>query len=262
MDASPPDDRNGHQDGCTGHPRQGPLNVKAFGGPTPATGPSFPLSSRLTTRGENTPDTGGDSTFPIHPPTHPRIDDAGARKADPVGMTLTDYVLDIGLIAVVFLQIRGRQLTLRTLLLPIAICGWAMANYLHGIPTAGNDLALVALATSLGITLGGLSGYFTRVTADPDGVPSAKAGVAAAILWVAGVGTRFALQLYATHGGAGAIGRFSAAHSITSGEAWGAALILMALGEAIARTAVTAYRGYRVSPANFVRRPTMITSGG
>jgi len=189
------------------------------------------------------------------------MDDAGARKADPVGMTLTDYILDIGLIAVVFLQIRGRRLTLRTLLLPVAICGWAIANYLHGIPTAGNDLALVALATFLGITLGGLSGYFTRVTAGPDGVPMAKAGVLAAVLWVAGVGTRFAFQLYATHGGAGAIGRFSAAHSITSGEAWVAALILMALGEALARTAVTAYRGYRVSPAIFVRRPSMITAG-
>ena len=177
-------------------------------------------------------------------------------------MTLTEYILDIGLIAVVFLQIRGRRLTLRTLLLPVAICGWAMANYLHGIPTAGNDLALVALATSLGIALGGLSGHFTRVTADTDGVPIAKAGVLAAILWVTGVGTRFAFQLYATHGGAGAIGRFSAAHAITTSEAWVAALILMALGEALTRTAVVAYRGHKVSPAIFGRRPSMITAGG
>ena len=65
----------------------------------------------------------------------------------------------------------------------------------------------------------------------------------AAILWVVGVGTRFAFQLYATHGGAGAIGRFSAAHSITSSEAWVAALLFMAIGEALTRTAVVAFRG-------------------
>lgn len=183
-------------------------------------------------------------------------------------MTLTDYILDIGLIAVVFLQIRGRRLTLRSLILPVAICAWAIANYLHGIPTAGNDLPLVALAASIGITLGGFSGYFTKVTANPEGIPFAKAGAVAAALWVAGVGTRLAFQLYATHGGSPAIGRFSAAHSITSSEAWVAALILMALGEAIMRTAVLAYRGYQVSPANFgwpvrrsTSRPSMITAG-
>ena len=171
-------------------------------------------------------------------------------------MSLTDYVLDIGLIAIVLLQIRGRRLTLRSLLLPIGITLWAAANYLHGIPTAGHDLLLVALATTLGVTSGVLSGYFTRVTPGADGAPMAKAGAIAAILWVAGVGTRFAFQLYATHGGTASIARFSAAHSITSGNAWAAALILMAIGEAFTRTAVVAYRGYQLSPAQFMARPS------
>jgi hypothetical protein len=179
-------------------------------------------------------------------------------------MTITDYLLDISLIAIVFLQIRGRRLTLRSLLLPIAITFWAASNYLHGIPTAGNDFLLVAIGTTLGVTSGVLSGHYTRVTADADGTPMAKAGALAAILWVAGVGTRFAFQLYATHGGAGAIARFSAAHSITSGSAWAAALILMALGEALTRTLVVAYRGYQLSPTHFLRptaQPSMIAAG-
>lgn len=33
-------------------------------------------------------------------------------------MTFSDYLLDLALIGVVFLQIRGRRLTLRSLLLP------------------------------------------------------------------------------------------------------------------------------------------------
>ena len=46
-----------------------------------------------------------------------------------------------------------------------------------------------------------LSGKFTSVYADVDGVPMAKAGLIAAALWILGTGTRLAFQLYATHGG-------------------------------------------------------------
>ncbi len=159
-------------------------------------------------------------------------------------MTFTDYAIDITLIALVILQIRGRRLTGRALLLPVVLVGYVAANYLHGIPTAGNDLIVVAGAATLGIALGVLCALFTTVKPGPDGHPVAKAGLIAAVLWVLGTGTRLAFQLYATHGGAGAIGRFSASHSITSSEVWVAALILMAMGEALARTGVLALRAY------------------
>jgi hypothetical protein len=176
-------------------------------------------------------------------------------------MNLTDYVLDISLIALVLIQIRGRRITVHNLIPPVLISGWAAVNYLHGIPTAGNDLVLVGLAAGLGITLGALCGLFTRVDTDHDGRPVAKAGLIAAVLWVAGVGTRLAFQLYVTHGGSAAVGRFSATHSITSSEAWVAALILMAVGEALTRTAVVAYRGYQAAPSHFLGRPSMIAAG-
>jgi hypothetical protein len=189
------------------------------------------------------------------------VDDPPGDEADTVCMTLTDYAIDIALIALVFLQVRGRRLTARSLILPVALVGWAASSYLHGIPTAGNDLVVVVAGAAAGITLGVLTGTFTSVRPDAEGHAFAKAGLAAATLWVLGVGTRFAFQLYASHGGAGAIGRFSTAHSITSGEAWVAALILMALGEAVARTSVLGLRAYALAPSQFFARTTMIGAG-
>jgi hypothetical protein len=176
-------------------------------------------------------------------------------------MTFSDYFIDIALIALVVLQVRGRRLTLHSLLLPVALSSWAAITYLHGIPTAGNDLVLVVLGAGLGITLGALAGFFTNVTVGADGHPFAKAGALAAILWVAGVGTRLAFQLYVSHGGASAIARFSASHSITSVEAWVAALILMAVGEALTRNAVVAFRGYQLAPMHFLGQTGMIDAG-
>jgi hypothetical protein len=110
------------------------------------------------------------------------VDDGAGRAADTVLMTLTDYALDISLIAIVLLQIRGRRLTARSLLLPVILVGWAATNYLHGVPTAGNDLLLVVASASVGATLGILSGLFTTVQLGPDGIPYAKAGLVAATL--------------------------------------------------------------------------------
>lgn len=160
-------------------------------------------------------------------------------------MTTTDYLIDIGLIALVILQVRGRRLSARNLLIPVGLVTWVAASYLHGVPTAGNDLALVALFAGTGTALGLGAGLLTRVRSGPDGIV-AKAGAAAAVLWILGVGTRLAFQLYASHGGGAAIAHFSTRHDITSTEAWVAALILMAMGEALARTAVIATRAYRL----------------
>jgi hypothetical protein len=158
-------------------------------------------------------------------------------------MTFTDYLIDIALIAVVLLQIRGRRLTFGSLIIPIGIVVYAATQYLHSVPTAGNDLWLVGIGLTAGMALGVLTGLFTSVRSSAQGA-YAKAGIAAATLWLVGVGTRFAFQLYASNGGGAAIERFSAHHAITSSAAWTAALILMALGEVVARTAVLGARGW------------------
>ena len=176
-------------------------------------------------------------------------------------MTLSDYILDLGLIGLVFIQLRGRRLTVRDLLLPIVIVGVVANQYLKSIPTAGNDLLLIALCASIGIGLGAAAGLTTDVT-NRDGTVFAKATAVAGVLWVLGIGFRLAFQEYATHGGAAAIARFSAQHSITTGNAWVAAFVLMALGEVVARTLVIAGRAHQIHPGFFseTRRPAIIGS--
>ncbi len=161
-------------------------------------------------------------------------------------MTFSDYLIDISLIAIVLFQVRGRKLTTKALLLPVAIVAYVAVKYLKTVPTSGNDLYIVVGCALIGATLGGLAGHFTRVRPGADGIPIAKAGLVAAGLWILGTGCRLAFQLYATHGGGAAIERFSAAHAITAATAWTAALILMALSEALVRTGVLAWRGHRV----------------
>jgi hypothetical protein len=157
-------------------------------------------------------------------------------------MSFSDYLINGLLIALVLVQIRGRRLTARNLLLPLGIVGYAATHYLHSIPTAGNDLLLIAAGATVGLTLGVLCAWYTSLRVTEDGGLFVKAGAAAATLWILGVGCRLAFQLYATHGGGAAIGRFSVQHAITSPAAWTAALVLMALSEVVGRTGVLALR--------------------
>jgi hypothetical protein len=155
-------------------------------------------------------------------------------------MTFTDYLLNAAIIALVLFQIRGRRLGPRTLILPIAVVAVVAASYLRTIPTAGGDLPLILAGAGAGLALGAGCGLATAVYRRSDGVVMARAGLVAAVLWVAGVGARLAFALYAMHGGARAIGDFSVAHQITSGQAWVDCLVLMALIEVLSRSAVLA----------------------
>ncbi len=152
-------------------------------------------------------------------------------------MSITDYLFNIALVGLVLVQVRGRKLTVRNLVLPVAIVVWVATQYLRGIPTSGNDLILETGGAAIGATLGILAGMATRVR-EQSGNVYAKAGLSAAVLWVLGIGSRVAFSLYAQHGGQPSIARFSAAHHITSGEAWVACFVLMALIEVLSRTGV------------------------
>jgi hypothetical protein len=162
-------------------------------------------------------------------------------------MTTSDYLIDVSLIALVLVQVKKRRLTVKALLLPLGIVAYVAYSYLKGIPTAHNDLVLVVGAAVIGASLGALAGTFTTVTRGTDGV-FAKAGLAAAGLWILGTGGRLAFQVWATHGGGPAIAHFSATHGITSATAWTSALILMALSEATMRTGILAWRSGLLAP--------------
>jgi hypothetical protein len=73
-----------------------------------------------------------------------------------------------------------------------------------------------------------------------------KAGWVAAGTWVLSMGFRFGFSLWVSHGGGPDLVRFSASHGITGGEAWTAALILMALGEVVVRTGLVWLRTTRI----------------
>jgi hypothetical protein len=164
-------------------------------------------------------------------------------------MTTTDWIIDIALVLIVFRQLREERLTARTVLLPLALMGWAGFTYLRGVPTAGNDLALVALLGVVGVVFGLAGGLLTRVRRR-DGQACIKATAGAAALWVVSMGCRMAFAVWAASAsGAAHVASFSAAHDITSAQAWVTALIVMAFGEVIVRLAVIIIRGQRLTAA-------------
>jgi hypothetical protein len=152
-------------------------------------------------------------------------------------MTITEYLLNISLVGLVVIQIRGHKITRARLAFPVVVTAWVAAQFLHGIPTAGNDAVLVAGLALAGATLGALAGLATTVSRQGAGA-FARAGAVAAVLWVVGIGARMGFSIWVTHGGQSNVASFSTAFHITSSAAWVAGFVLMAMLEVTARTAV------------------------
>ncbi len=162
-------------------------------------------------------------------------------------MTTTDWIIDIALVLIVFRQLREERLTARTILLPVALMSWAGFTYLHSIPTGGNDLVLIGLLTAVGVVFGLFGGLLTRVRSGSGNV-YIKATVSAAALWVVSMGFRMGFAVWSSYGsGISHLTSFSAAHDITSGQAWVTALILMAFGEVVVRLGTIIVRGQLAS---------------
>jgi hypothetical protein len=158
-------------------------------------------------------------------------------------MTTTDYLVDIALLLVVFRQVREGRVDARFVLVPLGLVGFAVHSYIHSIPTAGNDLVLIATMVAIGAALGIAGGFATRVRYDGRDA-LAKAGSLAVALWVLGMGARMGFQLWSDHGGAETIRHFSVVHDITSSDAWVTAFVLMAMTEVGTRVATIVGRAY------------------
>jgi hypothetical protein len=184
----------------------------------------------------------GGARLDLHPQIHLGGDVQTASPDDHALMTTTDYLIDSALVLLVLLQIKERELTIKTLVRPLIIVGVAVLNYLHGIPTGGNDLVLVGALGTLGLLIGVASGQTVLMRSGPDGEVLARSGWASGFFWVLGMGSRFAFLIWVNNGGAATIGRFSAEHSITSAEAWTVALLAMAVFEVCGRSLVQAIR--------------------
>jgi hypothetical protein len=155
-----------------------------------------------------------------------------------------DYVFPLLLILSVLRQVRGKRLTWFQLAWPIGLVVWAAIHYARGFPATPADLILVMSCAGIGTVLGGLAGRYTIIYLRADGALMVRATFATVILWTLGTIGRLAFGLYAEHGGGPTIARVSAAHGIAV-NAWGAALILMALAEVLGRTSTLAPRALR-----------------
>ncbi|WP_171166586.1 hypothetical protein [Streptomyces sp. I05A-00742] len=163
-------------------------------------------------------------------------------------MNTTDYIVNGILILLVVRQVRGSRLDLINLMLPVVLVSATTVYYLRSVPTEGNDLVLELVLAGAGAVVGVLCGVTTHLRREADGV-HAKAGFAAAALWVVGMAFRMGFVFAHDHGAADAIADFSRTHRITSAQAWVAAFVLMALAEVVARLVVIRYRGYRLASA-------------
>ena len=162
-------------------------------------------------------------------------------------MTTTEYLLNAAFVLLVLRQARERELDRRSVTVPLILMFFVGAEYLHTLPTAGNDLALILGLAAVGLTLGLLGGFATHVRTG-DGVALARVGWIAGGLLVAGIGSRMAFAFAIGHGLRPDVASFSIAHRIGA-TAWPVAFVLMALIEVGARLAVVQFRGRRLLAA-------------
>jgi hypothetical protein len=166
-------------------------------------------------------------------------------------MSATTYILDSALVLLVIIQMKERVLTNATLIRPFLILAVAVASYFSTFPTAGNDLPLILAISGIGAVLGVASGLTVIMRANTDGKVTARAGAASAILWVLGMGSRFAFAVWAASAsGALNVLHFSAAHDITTQATWTVALLGMAVCEVLGRTLVMVYRRQTLQAAD------------
>ncbi|MEO7123557.1 MAG: hypothetical protein ABI400_10675 [Lacisediminihabitans sp.] len=160
-------------------------------------------------------------------------------------MTITDWSTDIALLALVFLQLRARKLGVVQLLLPLVLVALAVWNYFVSWPTTANGLLLIVGTTTIGVILGCLAGALTRVWTKR-GVVVAQATALAAAAWILGMGARLVFQIWANSApGLTQLIAISTHHRIES-SAWVDAILLMAVGQVVARTVLLYVRGRRV----------------
>ena len=149
-------------------------------------------------------------------------------------MTTADYLINLLFVLIVARQALDRRIDRRYFLIPIVLVFWVGSQYLHTLPTAGNDLVLVAALACVGLTRGTISGLATHIRRDRDGIAFARVGWLAGILLVAGISSRMVFAFAISHGLEPAVRSFSITNHI-SGAAWPVAMVAMALCALAAR---------------------------
>jgi hypothetical protein len=164
-------------------------------------------------------------------------------------VSASDYIIDGLLVLLVLRQIRPRQLTPRSIVLPIVLLAVAGSEYLKGFPTGGNDLWMDVVLVVAGAAFGVVSGLATKVWIGPEGQIMCRAGVVAATAWVLGMGIRMGFDIWAnSHSGLHHLVSFSVHHRITSPQAYATAFVLMAFAQVLIRIGILQARRVSASP--------------
>jgi len=165
-------------------------------------------------------------------------------------MTTTDWIIDIVLIVIVLRQIKEVEIGRRFVLLPAGIVAYTASNYLASVPNVGHNWLYLGGLLTLGVALGVAGGFTTHVRA-ADGTAYARAGLAAASLWITSMSARMGFLVWITYGsGKSWLRDYSVAHHITTADVWQTGLVLLALSEVIVRLGIIVARGQRAKQIN------------
>ena len=157
-------------------------------------------------------------------------------------MTATDILIVLALAGVIFAtQLGRRRFSWRRALVPVGILAWVTNSNLHGLPTSGGDVILLAAAAAVGIALGLLSVAFVRIEREPSGERYTVAGLGYAAVWAVALGGRLLLGYGMEHWFGAPVVRFGLAHQLTL-DVWGPAFLMVSIGMVAARTVAVVAR--------------------
>ncbi len=160
-------------------------------------------------------------------------------------MTLVQWIIDISLVFIVIRQIQTTKIDWLFIAVPAAIVALTSWYYIEGFEITGANLTVLSICAAIGIITGVAGGLVTKVWYE-GGESYAKAGLAAASIWVVSMGARLAFIIWATHGGEQALTNFSIDHGITSASVYQTSLVVLALLEVVLRFAIILYRGWKL----------------
>ena len=163
-------------------------------------------------------------------------------------MSPMDYLINAGSCSWSSSRRRERRLDRRALVVPLVLVYFVARQNLRSIPVSGNDLVLIGLLASAGVSLGLLSGFATQVRAGAKGFRAGPRRMDRGRAPGGGDLFEDGVAFVVTRGAGQAIRSFSIGHQI-SADAWPVATVSMAICEVTVGVVTVYMRGRRLQAA-------------
>jgi hypothetical protein len=151
---------------------------------------------------------------------------------------LSALIISVTVLAIVLAGDLGRRrVTAWRLARPVIAVVAVVAIFVHALPHVGNDLALQAVGTVVGLLLGALSAGLLRTGHDEQGAYTVGGGAYAAF-WIVVFAARMLFAYGSEHWFADALVRFCIAYQVSGADALTNTLVFLSLAMVLARTAV------------------------